>query len=279
MDASTAFPDILLTMTRFTHRLWKDRAPLAVGDEPADVPEIELFLPSDSSGGCVLVCPGGGYGHLAPHEGATIGEFFAQHRISAAVLKYRIAPRYQHPAPLTDVARAMRTLRHRAAEWKIDPKRIAVMGFSAGGHLASTLSTRFDAGSAQDADAIERESSRPDASVLCYPVITLSGPGAHTGSRQNLIGKDAPPALVDELSSDLHVKPTTPPTFIFHTADDGAVPVENALLYAAALRRAGVSVELHVYETGRHGVGLASDDPRLSGWSVLMIAWLQGRGW
>lgn len=266
-------------MQRFKHRLWDDRAPLAIGDEPADVPEIELFLPPDASGGCVMVCPGGGYGHLAAHEGETIGAFFAGHRISAAVLKYRIAPRYQHPAPLTDISRAMRTLRHRAAEWKIDPDRLAVMGFSAGGHLASTLSTHFDLGDAASSDAIERHSSRPNASVLCYPVITLQGPSVHTGSRANLIGKDAPQHLIDALSNDLHVTSQTPPTFLFHTVDDAAVPVENALLYANALRTNKVSFEMHLYETGRHGVGLASDLPRLAGWSDLLLAWLHARGW
>lgn len=265
-------------MTRFIQRLWSDRAPFAVGDEPADVPEIELFLPADSTGGCVLVCPGGGYGHLAPHEGATIGEFFAANRISAAVLKYRIAPRHQHPAPLTDAARAIRTLRHHADAWKIDASRVAVMGFSAGGHLASTLSTHHQHPDTSS-DPIDALPSRPDASVLCYPVITLDGPGAHSGSRQNLIGKDAPQALVDELSNHRHVSTSTPPTFLFHTVDDAAVPIENALLYIAALRRNGVPLEAHLFETGRHGVGLALEMPRLAPWSGLLLNWLRARGW
>lgn len=266
-------------MNRFIHRLWNERAPHAIGDEPADVPQIELFLPAEPSGGCVLVCPGGGYGHLATHEGETIGEFFAARNISAAVLKYRIAPRYKHPAPLADVSRAMRTLRFRAGEWRFDPHKLAVMGFSAGGHLASTLSTHFDAGDAGAADPIDKQSSKPDASVLCYPVITLKPPHAHMGSRNNLVGTDAPQALVDALSNDEQVTAQTPPTFLFHTVDDGAVPVENALLYAGALRKHGVAFEMHLYEKGRHGVGLASDDPRLAGWSDLLVAWLRARGW
>lgn len=266
-------------MNRFIHPLWPGPAPLSIGAEPADIPHIELFLPADSSGGCVLVCPGGGYGHLAPHEGETIGLFFAERGISAAVLKYRHAPRYKHPAPLADVSRAMRTLRHRAADWKIDPARLAVMGFSAGGHLASTLSTQFDPGDAAASDPIDRQSSRPDASVLCYPVITLQPPHAHMGSRNNLLGADAPQALVEAMSSDLRITPQTPPTFLFHTVDDGSVPIENALLYAAALRRAGVPMELHLFETGRHGVGLALDNPRLAGWSGLLVQWLRARGW
>ena len=266
-------------MNRFIHRLWSDRAPIAVGDEAIDIPEIELFLPSDSNGSCVLICPGGGYAHLAPHEGATIGAFFADRQISAAVLKYRLAPRYQHPAPLADVTRAIRTLRFHSNDWKIDPKRVAVMGFSAGGHLAATLSTHFDSGNHAASDPIERMHSRPDASVLCYPVITLQGPGVHTGSRANLIGKDASPELIDDLSNDLRITPQTPPTFIFHTVDDAAVPVENAMLYAEALRRNRVSFEAHFYETGRHGVGLGSDDPRLSSWSSSLLIWLGARGW
>jgi acetyl esterase/lipase len=266
-------------MNRFIHRLWTDRAPHATGDEPADIPQLELFLPDEPSGGCVLVCPGGGYGHLASHEGETIGEFFAERKISAAVLKYRIAPQYKHPAPLADVSRAMRTLRHRAGEWRIDPHKLAVMGFSAGGHLASTLSTHFDAGDAKALDLIDRESSRQDASVLCYPVITLEPPFAHVGSRNNLIGVDGPQALVEELSNDKKVTEKTPPTFLFHTVDDDVVPVENAEMYAAALRKNKVPFEMHLYETGKHGVGLASDDARLSTWSGLLVSWLRTRGW
>jgi acetyl esterase/lipase len=250
------------------------------------VPEIELFLPvGGDRGSCVLICPGGGYGNLAPHEGRTIGEFLASHGIAGAVLKYRIAPRYQHPAPFLDVSRGMRLLRHRAGELRLDPHRLAVMGFSAGGHLASTLSTQFDAGNAAAPDPIDREPSRPDASVLCYPVITMSEPFMHAGSRNNLLGKPSEPMTAEQqdlgrqMSSERRVTEKTPPTFVFHTVDDAAVPIENALVYLDALRKAKVSFEAHLYETGRHGVGLASDDPRLSTWGPLLVSWLRSKGW
>jgi acetyl esterase/lipase len=263
-----------------TIRLWPEAAPLAQGTADVDVPQIELFLPKSPGGGCVLVCPGGGYGHLAKHEGETIGEFFAGHNITAAVLRYRLGPTYAHPAPLLDVSRAIRTLRHRAGEWRFDPHKIAVMGFSAGGHLASTLSTHFDAGDANAPDPIDREISRPDASILCYPVITMQDPFTHIGSRNNLLGdrvNDA--ALRTALSNDEQVTKLTPATFLFHTVDDSAVSVENAMQYAAALRKHGIPFEAHLYESGRHGVGLASDNPALSSWSTLLVKWLRGRGW
>jgi acetyl esterase/lipase len=225
------------------------------------------------------VCPGGGYGNLAAHEGKTIGEFLSSHDIAAAVLKYRIAPGYKHPAPFLDVSRGLRTLRHRAGELRLDPHKLAVMGFSAGGHLAATLSTQFDAGDANATDPIDREPSRPDASVLCYPVITMTSPFTHEGSRNNLLGKPATPELVEQMSNEKRVSERTPPTFLFHTVDDAAVPVENALMYCDALRRNKVSFEAHLYEKGRHGVGLAVDDPRLSTWGPLLVSWLKSRGW
>ena len=262
-------------------RLWDGPAPLAIGTYDADVPALELFAPAGdlAARGCVLICPGGGYGFLAPHEGATVGAFLASNGILGAVLRYRLGPRYRHPAPLLDASRAMRLLRHRAGELRIDPRRVAVLGFSAGGHVASTLSTHFDAGDAKATDAVDRESSRPDAAILCYPVITMTSPFTHAGSRNNLIGTPADAALVERLSNERQVTSQTPPTFVFHTADDAHVPIENALLYVDALRRAKVSFEAHLYERGEHGVGLASDDPRLGTWGPLMVSWLRSRGW
>lgn len=260
--------------------LWPGRAPMATGDDDADVPQIVFHSADQPGGGCVLVLPGGGYGNLAPHEGVTVGEFFAARGISAAVLRYRHAPKYRHPVPLLDVSRAMRTLRHRAGEWRFDPHRIAVMGFSAGGHLASTLCTHFDAGDPQAANAIDRESSRPDLGILCYPVIAMRGAYTHVGSRNNLLGeREADKDLRAFLSNEGHVTPQTPPTFLFHTADDDVVPVENSLEYASALRRSDVPFALHIYEHGSHGVGLATNDPALSSWSGLLVTWLQGHGW
>lgn len=259
--------------------LWPGRAPLATGDDDLDVPQIVVHLPEKPSGGCVLVCPGGGYQGLAPHEGVSIANFLNERNIAAAVLRYRLFPKYGHPAPLLDVSRALRTLRHRAGEWRFDPHKIAVMGFSAGGHVASTLCTHFDTGDAGATDAIDRESSRPDLGVLCYPVITLRNPYTHAGSRRNLLGENPDPKLVELLSNDERVTKDTPPTFLFHTADDEAVPVENSMLYAAALRKHGVPFAMHLYEKGRHGVGLAIDDPQLASWGHLLTTWLRGHGW
>ena len=194
------------------------------------------------------------------------------------MLKYRLGPRYNNPAMLQDVQRAIRTVRASARDWKVDPQRLGVMGFSAGGHLASTAATHFDAGNQQSGDAVERESSRPDIAVLCYPVITMKTPLTHAGSRRTLLGENPMAALVEGLSNEPQVTARTPPTFLFHTMDDAAVPVENSLLFAEALRKHKVPYELHVFEHGRHGVGLAANDPVLGLWPKLLENWLRGRG-
>jgi dipeptidyl aminopeptidase/acylaminoacyl peptidase len=179
---------------------------------------------------------------------------------------------------MQDVQRAMRIIRTRSAEWHVDPARIGVLGFSAGGHLASTAATHFDAGTAGASDPIDRASSRPDFAILAYPVITMRVPITHGGSRTNLLGDSASAALVDSMSNELQVTAQTPPTFLFHTADDGAVPVENAELFADALHKAGVPVELHIFEHGNHGVGLAPTNPALSQWPTLAASWMRARG-
>jgi acetyl esterase/lipase len=259
-------------------RLWPGRAPGAIGDGDPDVPTLTAFRPRRPTHSAMIVCPGGGYDHLAAHEGEPVARWLNTLGISAFVLKYRHAPRYRHPSPLLDATRAIRTVRARADECGIDPARIGVLGFSAGGHLASTLSTHFDLGDPLSTDPIERASSRPDKSVLLYPVITLTALSAHTGSRRNLLPPDASDEQLRALSNELHVDSQTPPAFLFHTADDPSVPVENALLYASALRSANVPFELHVYEHGRHGVGLASDDPVLCTWTDRCAAWLTRHG-
>jgi acetyl esterase/lipase len=171
-------------------------------------------------------------------------------------LKYRLGSAgYRHPVMLQDVSRALRLVRANAKEWKLDPNRIGVMGSSAGGHLASTLLTHFDSGNAEAEDAIERQSSRPDLGILCYPVITMGEP-THKGSRKNLLGENPAPELIKELSNELQVTKETPPTFIFHTVEDKGVPVENALMFASALRKENVPFDLHIYEKGPHGMGL-----------------------
>jgi acetyl esterase/lipase len=182
---------------------------------------------------------------------------------------------------LEDAARAVRLVRFHATEWTLDPVRIGIMGSSAGGHLASTLLTHYDAGKTAAADPIDRVSSRPDIGILCYPVITMGPPSTHKGSVENLLGKDPSPELVRELSNELHVTHDTPQCFMFHTSDDPAVPVENSLMFAAALRQAGVPFDLHIYQHGRHGIGLGGkvDDPsHLHPWTRDCRLWLKEQG-
>lgn len=261
--------------------LWPTGAPLQAGQTDADIPALRFFPGPPEARGLVIVFPGGGYQHLAQHEGEPVARWLNECGVHAAVLRYRHAP-YKHPAPLLDAARAVRIARSIAAKAVFSADRIGVLGFSAGGHLAATISNHFDEGSARADDPIERHSSRPDVSVLVYPVITLNPPSAHTGSRKNLVGVDAPQSLVDELSNDQRVTSRTPPAFIFHTFGDPSVPCENALLYAAACRRAGVHVELHLFDIdGLHGVGLARGDrhhPVLHVWPELCARWLMNRG-
>ncbi|HQH53484.1 MAG TPA: alpha/beta hydrolase [Candidatus Hydrogenedentes bacterium] len=259
--------------------IWNGTPPEAKGSEAADIPTLGLYpLEQDAAGPAVLVCPGGGYSGLAmDHEGEQIAQWLNKNGLAAFVLTYRVSP-YRHPLPLNDAKRAMRLVRANAAAWKVDPARLGIMGFSAGGHLASTVSTRFDLGDASAQDPVDRQSSRPDFAILCYPVITFQPPYAHMGSRNNLLGEDAPEELVQSLCNHTQVTEQTPPTFLFHTADDPGVPVQNSLLYFSALREHNVPAELHVYEHGRHGVGLAPDMPELATWPGLCINWLRVRG-
>lgn len=263
-----------------TMRLWEGSAPGALGSDDADVPTLTYYAPQGRGAGtAVVVAPGGGYGALAMnHEGRQIANWLNGQGVAAFVLKYRLGPRYRHPIELGDVQRAIRTVRARAAEFNVLPDRIGLMGFSAGGHLASTAGTHFDAGNASGADVVERASSRPDFLILAYPVVTSSGPYVHQGSMRNLLGEPAPPALLELLSNDKQVTRETPPTFLFHTNADTAVPAENSVLFYLGLRAAGVPAELHIFEPGPHGVGLALADPVLSAWPPLLSHWLRQRG-
>jgi acetyl esterase/lipase len=261
--------------------LWPAGAPGAVGTEPEDKPRLTLYpVPAvRASGAAVVVCPGGGYRTLASgHEGKQVAEWLNTLDVSAFVLQYRVGPRYRHPAPLDDAQRALRLVRSRSREWGVDPGRVGILGFSAGGHLASTTGTHFDDGNPEAADPVERVGSRPDFMILAYPVISFTAPFTHSGSRQSLLGDMPDPKLVRELSGELHVTPRTPPTFLFHTADDAAVPVENSLAFCQALHAAQVPAELHVFPKGPHGVGLAAHDPVLSQWPKLCAAWLKAMG-
>jgi len=257
--------------------LWPDGSP---HNYEKDRPRMEIFLPKEESdkprtpGMAVVVCPGGGYGGRAGHEGPVIGEFLAANGIVGIVCHYRVSPN-RHPAPMTDACRAVRMTRSMAKELNIDDHKVAIMGFSAGGHLASTVAVQPNLHVDKLDDLAEKFPARPDRAILCYPVITMSNPKTHGGSVNNLLGKDATDEMKKQMSSELQVNNQTPPTFIFHTWDDGAVPVQNALLYANACAAAGVKCEMHIYETGRHGVGLALDNPRLKSWSGPLIDWLK----
>jgi len=260
-------------------RLWEGAAPGALGDTAKDIPTLTPYLaaPEKQTGATMLILPGGGYGGLAEHEGKGYAEFFAANGINAYVLKYRLGSSgYRHPTMLNDAARALRMLRTFAKRDGLDPARIGVIGSSAGGHLASTLATHFDAGRADATDAIERESSRPDLAILCYAVISF-GEFAHTGSRRNLLGNDPAPDLVKFLSNELQVTKDTPPTFLWHTAEDKGVPVENSMLFAAACRKAGVPFSLHIYELGAHGLGLGRADKPAPPWGDQLLYWFKER--
>ncbi|MFX3632060.1 MAG: alpha/beta hydrolase [Candidatus Pristimantibacillus sp.] len=242
------------------------------------IPRITPYLLNDADKplAAIIVLPGGGYRGRAGHEGRPIAEWLNDIGLHAFVLDYRVAP-HKYPLPLNDAKRAIRLVRSRAAEFGVDPDRIGILGFSAGGHLASTAGTHYDMGDAGSSDPLERVSSRPDLMVLCYPVISM-GEYTHQGSLENLIGGEASQELRDLLSSELQVTEETPPTFLWHTADDAGVPDHNSLMFAQALSRNKVPYELHVYESGRHGLGLASDEPEVHTWTLCCANWLKRRG-
>lgn len=261
--------------------LWPNGAPGKAGDEELDMVRLTVLAPPQdkATGSAMVVCPGGGYGALAwDHEGHQVGKWLNSLGVTAFVLKYRLAPRYRHPSPMLDVQRALRTVRHSAEKYKLAPHRVGVMGFSAGGHLASTAATHFDLGKADAADPVDRQSCRPDFAILCYPVISMTESFGHSGSRTNLLGKDAPDDLATLMSNEKQVTKDTPPTFLFHTAEDTGVPPENSMAFYAAMRKQGVPGELHIYQTGPHGVGLAPGDPVLSTWPALAGAWMRNSG-
>jgi acetyl esterase/lipase len=269
--------------------LWPDGAPGAAGETELDRPRITVYRPKaeTANGAAVVICPGGGYAMLAKgHEGKQVADWLNSIGVTGVVLEYRLAPRYRHPAMLQDVQRAIRTVRARAMEWAIDAKRVAVLGFSAGGHLASTAATHFDAGNRDATDPIDRQSSRPDLVILGYPVIAIATEHGHTGSRDNLLGPMPAKELVESLSNETQVTKDTPPAFIVHTNEDNGVVPENSLLFVLALRKVGVPVEFHLFEKGRHGLGLGGgsaefkipEEPSFKVWPGLCETWMKGRG-
>lgn len=274
LEAAAAAPETL--------RLWDGDAPGARGQTPQDVPTLTRYTPpaGSASGTAVVICPGGGYGGLAGHEGRGYAEFLAAHGVEAIVLRYRLGSSgYRHPVMLDDARRAIRMVRAHAAEWGIDPHRIGIMGSSAGGHLASTALVHSTPGDPQAANPVERASSRPDFGVLCYAVISMRDGVTHGGSRTNLLGKSPSPQEVALLSSDEHVTKDTPPCFVWSTGADTGVSPDNSLRFATALQRAGVPYDFHIYQKGGHGIGLGGKPGAPHPWAADLLFWLRENGW
>lgn len=257
--------------------LWEGTPPNMAVDDGFRPTLTPCLLETDKPLGAVIVVPGGGYAGRADHEKWPIAEFFNKAGLQAFVLDYRVSP-HRHPEPLMDAQRAIRMVRQKAAEWKVKPDKIAILGFSAGGHLTASSGVFFEPGKADSPDPIERVSSRPDALVLCYPVISSKDFG-HRGSFENLLGKDATDEQMARLSLEDQVKEDTPPTFFWSTSDDAAVPIENSLQFALSLRKKGIPFEMHVYPQGPHGLGLAPNEPHIATWAPLCAEWLRGMGW
>lgn len=277
-------PAAALAQSAPSFPLWPDGAPGALGKEDKDIPTLTPFLPSpeQATGAAIVICPGGGYGGLADHEGSHYARWLNELGIAGFVLKYRLGSGgYRHPAMLQDAARAVRTVRARAEAWKLDPQRVGIIGSSAGGHLASTLLTHFEAGQPDAADPVERQSSRPDLGILCYPVISMTSPFTHQGSKRNLLGNDPSPELARAVSSELQVTRDTPPCFVWHTWEDKGVPIENGMSFVEALQRHGVRFDFHVYERGPHGLGLGTREwkpDQRHPWTRDCEYWLKERG-
>ena len=277
--AQTPQPKPNLNAEPETILLWPNLAPGALGSDDGDRPTITVYRARQANGTGIVVAPGGGYANLAMnHEGRQVANLLNAMGVTAFVLKYRLGPRYRHPIELGDAQRAIRLVRARAQDFGVAADRIGMLGFSAGGHLTATAGTLFEAGKSDATDPIDRVSSRPDFLVLGYPVISFDPAISHGGSVRNLLGDTPDPKLIERLSADLQVTASTPPTFLFHTNADTGVVAENSVRFYLALRKAKVPAEMHIFENGPHGVGLALGDPALSAWPQLLAAWLRGRG-
>jgi acetyl esterase/lipase len=264
--------------------IYDGTAPDSHGTQDKDAPHLLIYLPPKGAAptSAIIICPGGGYTGLAmDHEGRFEASWFMAHNIAAFVLQYRLPGQgYRHPVPMHDGQRAIRWVRSQADKFNIDPHKIGVMGFSAGGHEASTLETHFDAGNPNAPDPVDRVSCRPDFAILVYPVITMKAGKTHHGSRDNLLGPNPDPALVASLSNETQVTTQTPPTILFHAQDDNTVPIQNSRDMFAALQKAGVPSELHEYPHGGHGFGWgATPDHSPKGWfDVTLYGWLKKMG-
>ncbi|MHC4249258.1 MAG: alpha/beta hydrolase fold domain-containing protein [Planctomycetota bacterium] len=242
-------------------------------------PWMAVHLPpkDEAVGAAVVVCPGGGYGGLAyNHEGIQVARWLNSHGVAGFVLRYRHNP-HRHPIPLGDAQRAVRIVRTRAPEWGVDPSRIGIMGFSAGGHPAASAATHFDEGDPRARDPVDRASSRPDFAILIYPVISMKKGVTHGGSRNNLLGRDPDERLVKLMSNELQVTARTPPSFLVHSSDDRAVPIANSQLFHEACVKAGVPSELRVYEQGGHGYGMGRKGHDSAEWPARCIEWMKAR--
>jgi acetyl esterase/lipase len=280
-DAQSPEHKLNFTAEPQTFPLWEQGAPGALGTADEDKPTITVYPPLDPtrSATAILIAPGGSYMMLASnHEGRQFANLFNGMGITAFVLKYRLGPKYHHPIELGDAQRALRWVRAHAQQYGYQPDRIGLMGFSAGGHLASTAATHFDSGKSDAADPIDRVGCRPDFLILAYPVITMLPPYSHEGSVENLLGKNPGTEARKQMSNELNVTAQTPPTFLFSTSTDTVVPPENTVNFYLALRKAGVPAEMHVFERGPHGVGLDLEDPVLAIWPTLLTNWLRERG-
>jgi len=264
--------------------LWPNGAPGAKGTDEGDKPTLTIYLPDKekATGAAVVIFPGGGYGHLAmDHEGIQIAQWLNSIGVAGFILKYRHSNSgagYGHPAPLQDAQRAIKTVRSRAKQWGVSPDRIGIIGFSAGGHLASSAGTHFQNRYSEPVDEIDRCSCRPDFMILMYPVVSFTEWYTHKGSRRNLLGDNPDADLVENLSNEKQVTPETPPTFLVHADDDNGVPSENSVAFYLALRKAKVPAEMHIYEKGGHGFGPGLGKGACSSWMVRCADWMKGRG-
>lgn len=272
VPAASAAPTVLL---------WPDGAPGALGTADDDKPSLAVYLPAaNPTKSAVVIAPGGGYSHLSMvREGSDVAAWLNARGVAAFVLKYRIGMKYHSPIEMGDGLRAIRMVRSHAAEYGIAPDHIGMWGFSAGGHMTATTGTHFDAGNPAATDPIEQQSSRPDFLILAYPVITMEAPYVHKGSQQFLLGNTPTPAEMESMSAELHVTAQTPPTFLFSTTDDHTVPIMNSIMFYEALVKAGVQVEMHLFQHGAHGSGLAPTNPQLSPWTEMLIKWMRERGY